>query len=955
MSNRKLSKAKMAKKDEFYTRYEDIQTELNNYEEHLKNKTILCNCDDPYESNFCKFFLKNFNYFGLKRLICTSYSGSSIIGQQLSLFDDDELMTSENGRGISDDDINRLLKSKKRGVKKLKSNGDFLSEECIKYLKMADIVVTNPVEMANSEDMMDQGFSPFGIEITTDGKHAYVSFDLSETIFKICLDNNTIESVADISEYFPAECELISLDASEEKLFIYTGTWQKLLVLDTQTMQIIHIINDIRIIGLIRSLYGPYLITWEGGGTVRFINTETYVVSEITDDQMFFVKIRESKYNQNIWYVVNSTANYLNAGIYNYTAKEMIFSRLIPRQNQTESIFDLEILPNEEKMYIATFGGWYPDYHAYGWLYAINLTDGEVKVVHIDGGAMCLEASFDNQWLYVGAGWPVPNTNNLLVINTQSDIITSQFYLGQNKFGWHYTQINELKINPADISTMYATCADANAFFKVNLDNISLLDSLILNKESIVPHYFVKQPMQTTGYVLIRQSANTFELDLNTTTINDLVKFPSIRDDAYSYDIAINNKGRMFIAQGETILEVDSETLNLLQTHQLPVGIPALWHFILSNDQTMMYSISIDRKEGYYPDTFLAINADTFQVEANFKLDGGIFCGKPYELPDGSKVYTLGGQNNGPVVIQVIETDNFSIIKNITFEEPESLGIAVQDCYPFAYDAVSHTLFIGATHVVLAIDTITDTLKDVIYLKNISTAIGLESGQLTYLNAIGLVYHPVENNLYIAHLDRSFLSIFDFNTSQFLPNVIPLKGYFPHYVVANDDYSRIYTLNRRSDSISVINTNSKTVEKIIDLHYYLEEYEDTTAPIIKNAPSDFTVESGYAEVNISWIATDPHPNNYTIELQGTGIVAGPKEWISGIKITYNIPNGLDVGIYNYTVNFTDDFDNFMTDTISITIESNGGGVPLGNYYLIFLIIGIILLTIVQKRRSNFSG
>lgn len=157
MSNRKLSKAKMAKKDEFYTRYEDIQTELNNYEEHLKNKTILCNCDDPYESNFCKFFLKNFNYFGLKRLICTSYSGSSIIGQQLSLFDDDELMTSENGyvidineismengRGISDDDINRLLKSKKRGVKKLKNNGDFLSEECIKYLKMADIVVTNP-------------------------------------------------------------------------------------------------------------------------------------------------------------------------------------------------------------------------------------------------------------------------------------------------------------------------------------------------------------------------------------------------------------------------------------------------------------------------------------------------------------------------------------------------------------------------------------------------------------------------------------------------------------------------------------------------------------------------------------------------------------------------------------------------------------------------------------------
>lgn len=158
VKNKGLSRAKGAKKDEFYTRYEDIQAELNNYEEHFRDKTVLCNCDDPFESNFCKFFLKNFNYLGLKRLICTSYSGSPVIGLQLSLFDDaDELVTAENGyvmditevpmangRGISDDDIGRLLKSKKRGVKKLKQSGDFRSNECIEYLKQSDIIVTNP-------------------------------------------------------------------------------------------------------------------------------------------------------------------------------------------------------------------------------------------------------------------------------------------------------------------------------------------------------------------------------------------------------------------------------------------------------------------------------------------------------------------------------------------------------------------------------------------------------------------------------------------------------------------------------------------------------------------------------------------------------------------------------------------------------------------------------------------
>ena len=159
VKNTGLSKAKDAKKDEFYTAYEDIQAEINHYEDTFIGKTVLCNCDDPFESNFCKFFFRNFNYLGLKRLICTSYSTSPIIGRQLTLFDDwtDEpigkgngyvmdikKVPMANGRGVSDEDIDALLKSKKCGVKKLKGDGDFRSEECIEYLKQADIVVTNP-------------------------------------------------------------------------------------------------------------------------------------------------------------------------------------------------------------------------------------------------------------------------------------------------------------------------------------------------------------------------------------------------------------------------------------------------------------------------------------------------------------------------------------------------------------------------------------------------------------------------------------------------------------------------------------------------------------------------------------------------------------------------------------------------------------------------------------------
>ncbi len=153
-----FNQGKFNQDDEYYTRYEDIQAELNHYEKCFEGKTVLANCDDPYESSFCKFFLKNFNYLKLKRLICTSYASSPVIGAQMTLYDllgepveagngyviDISEVPMKNGRGVSDEDIENLLNSKKRGVKKLQGDGDFRSDECIEYLKQADIVCTNP-------------------------------------------------------------------------------------------------------------------------------------------------------------------------------------------------------------------------------------------------------------------------------------------------------------------------------------------------------------------------------------------------------------------------------------------------------------------------------------------------------------------------------------------------------------------------------------------------------------------------------------------------------------------------------------------------------------------------------------------------------------------------------------------------------------------------------------------
>ena len=159
MPREDLTTARLARKDEFYTQLSDIEKELIHYREYFRDKVVFCNCDDPYESNFFKYFALYFNALGLKKLIATCYDGSPIAQLELPLFQTEDsepkrkaykVEISEvpdmDGNGATDlTDVKMLLQSSDHNVKaELKGNGSFDSPECIELLKQADIVVTNP-------------------------------------------------------------------------------------------------------------------------------------------------------------------------------------------------------------------------------------------------------------------------------------------------------------------------------------------------------------------------------------------------------------------------------------------------------------------------------------------------------------------------------------------------------------------------------------------------------------------------------------------------------------------------------------------------------------------------------------------------------------------------------------------------------------------------------------------
>lgn len=156
-SNRTLHQARDRKRDEFYTQLVDIENEVRHYKPHFEGKVVYLNCDDPWESNFFRYFAANFNSLKLKKLIATSYAGSPIAGTQLS-FDDigvangrkahkieiTEVSDYDGDEAVGLSDVEWLLKNRANTATNLEEGGDFRSSECVALLEAADIVVTNP-------------------------------------------------------------------------------------------------------------------------------------------------------------------------------------------------------------------------------------------------------------------------------------------------------------------------------------------------------------------------------------------------------------------------------------------------------------------------------------------------------------------------------------------------------------------------------------------------------------------------------------------------------------------------------------------------------------------------------------------------------------------------------------------------------------------------------------------
>jgi uncharacterized protein (TIGR03437 family) len=759
------------------------------------------------------------------------------------------------------------------------------------------VVADGPSALPIPAVAVRQGFSPKGIALTRDGRYAYLSFDNSPFVFKVRLNDLTVVASADFSRYSPLQSSTIALDAGEAKVFVLDNSQGRLLVMDAATLQ------EIRIIGglpandgaqLVRSRWGPYLILAYGG--VWLINTDTLEVTSTGKSQGFSF-VRESATDPAIWYAVAFRAG--NTEIGTYDSKKALWSVKATLRGVAGdwSIHDFAVLPDGSKAYVAVFGSWYPEYHAYGWVYAVDLQKGTVKELPVDGGALQLAVSSDGRRVYVGAGWPVPASNVIQVLDTQTDAPVDVFQIERQKFGWYSTQINKLELDPTAGQWLYATSSDGNDLLKVDSRTGAVSGVLVLNEESNSPSAFVRQPGASRGYLLLTFSIEALELDLDGSQVTRVAGFPITRTDVRSFGITFRDSDTLLISQGEYFLEAGAD-LRLRARHNLPSGTPAVWGTVGSRNGKTMYTVS-------QADTVVAIDSTSFQVRT-LKLDGGTF-NLPWEHPDAGKLYVLGGMPNGAVQVHVIDAQSLTLRKTIPFDDHTLPGISAGPYFPYAYDPKSRLLFVGSTSAVLAIDTDRDEIKRVIRLDDVTTAMGLSYG--TTVNAVGLVYHPGENCLYIAHLDGSFMSVYDLSLGRFLSTIIPFRGFKVGAVFANDDVSKIWVGHSRSDNITVIDTKAKTATKLIDVHA-CNPFPDSVQ-FQAGGPTSQTVTlsglktTGACTVSTSagWLSAKPVggdvPQSFTVSADssvfGTGTYQGAVTFQSASLSVSALDVGLKVG------------------------------------------------------------
>ena len=646
-----------------------------------------------------------------------------------------------------------------------------------------------------------------GLAITPDGKTAYIPFELDDAVLVVDLSTFTTVKSIDISSagsMLRSNCAVLS--PSGDRLYVANYGTKNIMVISTENNTVEKVIPIATFWGDILKVSPDGSRVFVSSDSLYVINTADYSYSKIFIPGTFFGSVEPSKKNPNLLYCIGQSFRQGESPkhcffTFNLSNKTVERSVDLPDNALQQAVPDrLKISPDEttayfgERSIIADKG--------VGNFSVFDLNSFQLKASKtIDYGVSDFAINEKTGKIYITGLWSggsAPNKLSIKIWDIPANTLAETLPFSPS------SDQRAIATDPTNSNYLYMTEGDFNLLRKVDISTGKEVQSLKFNKEDISPNSIIRG--DNMGYVVCHHSPYIYRLNLNSGQLMESFTSPCVTSSGGGY-----YQGRLYLAEGRYVHSVNPSDGSLIDTFDIGRSIIPIT-FTFFNDK--MATISF-KPGGMIGNELLIFNAKEFTLLKSIKLPSEPHGKSVIVSPDGSKLYIARGPMNGPTVITIFNASTLNVINTIEIPSVDMEHNGTTGFLEADFDLENRILYLSGFMSVYKIDMDTDELIEIIDVidsyksQNVS---GWTCGGLA-----GVVLSKNKDKLFVISGDGHTMHTYDLLDSTWMPEVINLKGYFVTDTEISPDRRYLYTINQKSDSITMVDLNSGTVVKVIKL------------------------------------------------------------------------------------------------------------------------------------------
>ena len=650
--------------------------------------------------------------------------------------------------------------------------------------------------------------SPLGLAITPDGKTAYIPFENDDSLLVVDLSTfTTVESIDISSAGSMLRSASAILSPEKGKLYVANHGTKNVMIINTKN-------NSVEKVLPIEPLWGDS-ISVSHDETVVYITSldGLYIVNssgnsnhQISIPGIFFESVEPSASNPNLLYCIGKFSRQgepPQRGFFTFNLSSNTVER-----NATLPADALGIgAPNRFTINSGETTAYFGSMSiiadkGVGNFNVFDLNSFQLSVsTPLECGVSDFAINEETGKIYIIGFWSGGSSPQKLYIRAW-DIATNSVV--EKILVSPSSDQRAIAIDPTDSNYLYMTEGDFNLLMKVEISNGKEIQRLKFNREDIAPWILIRG--DNVGYVVCQRSRDIYKLDLNSGQLMESLVLPSGASPSGGY-----YQGKLYLSGGRYIYSIDPSDGSLIDTFDISRNINPIT-FTFFNDK--MATISFERG-GMVGKELLVFDAEDMTLLKSIDLPSGPHGKCVIASPDGSKLYVARGPMNGPTVITIFDASTLNVINTIEIpfvdmEHNGATGFLEAD-----FDVTNRILYLCGFISVYKIDMDTDKLIGT--LDVIDSYKSQNIGGWSCTGLAGVVLSATKDKLFVISGDGHTMHTYDLVNSTWMPKITNLKGYFITDTDYSPDRKYLYTVNEKSDSITMVDLASGDVVRVIRL------------------------------------------------------------------------------------------------------------------------------------------